>query len=212
MRITVLGAAGRTGRHLVEQALEAGHQVVAFVRDPGAMDVAHERLAVVGGDILDAERVSEAIAGADAVIGAVAATRGSPEAMLTRGMANVVAAMKEHGARRLILLTGAGVRFEDDPPSPGRGIMLGLLGLFASGELRDAQGGVEVVRASGLDWTVVRVSRLTDGPRTGNVRGGAPRTRPRQAISRADVAAFVLEQLEDDRYLRRAPMVISGSG
>ena len=85
--------------------------------------------------------------------------------------------------------------------------MLGLLGLFAPGALRDAQGAVEVVRASGLDWTVVRVPRLSDGPKTGRVRGGNTPPGPQHAVSRADAAAFALEQLTDERYVQRAPMV-----
>ncbi len=207
MRISVLGATGRTGRQVVEQALKAGHEVVAFVRNPDAMGTQHERLAVVQGDILDAERVSEAVAGTDAVISALGPTRDSPEAMLTRGVANVVAAMKEHGVRRLIVLTGAGVRLESDPSSLGNSIMLGLLGLLVPCALRDAQGAVEVIRASGLDWTVVRVPRLSDGPMTGRVRSGTLRLGPSHSISRADVVAFVLQQLDDDRYVRQAPMV-----
>ena len=207
MRISVLGASGRTGRQVVEQALEAGHEVVAFVRRPEALDALCERLTVVQGDVLDAERVSEAVAGADAVVSALGPRRDSPEAMLTRGMANVVAAMKEHGVRRLIVLTGAGVRLESDPTSPGRSIMLGLLGLLAPSALRDSQGAVEVIRASGLAWTVIRVPRLSDGRKTGRVRSGALRLGPGHAISRADVAAFVLEQLADDRFMQQAPMV-----
>jgi putative NADH-flavin reductase len=167
---------------------------------------------VVKGDILDAESVSETVRGADAVLSAVGATRSSPEAMLTRGMANVVAAMREHRVRRLIVLTGAGVRFESDPYSLGRSIMLGLLGLLAPGALRDAQGGVEVIRASGLDWTVVRAPKLSDSPATGRVRVGTLRLGPRQSISRADVAAFMLAQLDDDRYVHQAPMATSAGG
>jgi putative NADH-flavin reductase len=207
VRISVLGATGRTGRQIVEQALQAGHEVVAFARKPEALEMDHERLTVVQGDILDAERVSEAVGGAEAVISALGAQRDSPEAMLTRGMANVVAAMKEHGVRRLIALTGAGVRLESDPASLGRTIVLALQGLFSPSPLRDAQGAVEVIRASGLDWTVVRVTRLSDRPGTGRVHGGAPRLEPIRSIPRADVARFVLEQVTDERYLVQAPMV-----
>lgn len=211
MRIVVLGATGRTGRQVVEQALQAGHEVVAYVRNPDGLAAQGEGLTVVQGDILDAVRVSEAVAGADAVISAVGSTPDSPEAMLTRGMANVVAAMKEHGVRRLIVVTRAGVRLENDPAGLGRRLMLGWLGIVAPHALRDAQGAVEVIRASGLDWTVVRAPRLSNGAGTGRVRSGALPLGPMHAVSRADLARFMLEQLGDDRYVRQAPMIAPAS-
>ena len=207
MKLTIFGATGRTGRYLVEQALAAGHEVTAFLRDPAKLAVQHERLRIAEGDIADAARVEEAVAGADAVVSALGPTKNSPPTMLTVGWQNILAAMRKHGVQRLVTLTGAGVSVPGDPPSLGRTVMLTLLKRIAPQILEDSQRSVDLIRSSDRDWTVVRAPRLKDGPRTGKYRSGTMQLGPRASISRGDVADFLLKQAGDRTYARQAPMV-----
>ena len=116
MKVAVFGASGRTGRPLVKQALAAGYEVRALAREPSKLRIEHERLVVIRGDILDPAEVEETISGTDAVLSALGQTKASPKDVQTRGTQNIVAAMHKHGARRLVSLTGAGVRDPRDEP------------------------------------------------------------------------------------------------
>lgn len=207
MRIAVFGATGRTGRHLVEGALGDGHEVAALVRDPAKLAASHEGLRVVEGDVLIPQSVEETVAGSDAVLSALGHTKMSPKDVQTRGTQNIVAAMNEHGVRRIVSLTGAGVRDPGDKPKPVDRVFSGLLKLLQRDVLEDAERHAEAIRASGLDWVIVRAPRLTDGPATGEYRVGLVGQNSGTKISRADVAGFMLRGLTDDEYLGRMPMV-----
>ena len=207
MKLAVFGASGRTGRPLVGQALAAGHEVRALVRDPSQFPMSHERITVVGGDVLDAAKVEETVAGTDAVLSALGHTKTSPKDVQTRGTQNIVAAMEEHGVRRLVSLTGAGVRDPKDEPKPVDKIITFLLERLQPDVLGDAIGHAEVIKASGLDWVIVRGPRLTEGPKKGEYRVGLIGENSGTQISRADLAEFMLRQTTDDAYLRQMPVV-----
>ena len=207
MKVTIFGATGRTGKHLVEEALRDGHEVTVLVRDPGKLAAGHEGLRIVEGDVLIPSRVEETVAGADAVLSALGHTKASPKDVQTRGTKNIVAAMKKHGARRLVSLTGAGVRDPEDRPKPVDRVFSGLLKLLQRDVLEDAERHAEVIKESGLDWVIVRAPRLTNGPATGRYRVGTVGENSGTKISRADVAGFMLRQITDGSYVGRAPMV-----
>lgn len=208
MKLTVFGASGRTGRPLVEQALEAGHEVTAFVRDPAKLGMSHEKLRTVRGDAKDdPQKVAEAVAGADAVLSVLGQAKGSPKDLQTAGTRNIVAAMQEHGVRRLVSLTGAGVADPKDEPKLIDKAFGFLLRRLQPDVLEDGGRHAEVVQASGLDWVIVRGPRLTEGEKKGEYRVGYVGKNSGVQISRADVADFMLRQTEDDTYLHQAPMV-----
>jgi nucleoside-diphosphate-sugar epimerase len=209
MRIAVFGATGRTGRPLVEQALSEGHEVVALVRDPSKLMVEHPKLTVLQGDVTDRQAVDRAVAGSDVVLSVLGPAKGAPKNVLAIAGENIVAAMKRHGVRRVVALTGAGVAAPGDPPSAGRSIMLGLLKLISPEVLKASESYVRSISESGLDSTVARVPRLRDGERTGAYRTGTLRLGPGQTAARADVADFMLKQLADDTYLHQMPMISS---
>lgn len=207
MKVAIFGATGRTGRHLVEGALREGHEVVALVRDPGKLATRREGLRVVEGNVLISSRVEETVAGVDAVLSALGHTRTSTKDVQARGTAHIVAAMKDHGVRRLVSLTGAGVRDPEDRPKLVDRAFSGALKLLQRDVLEDAERHAEVVKGSGLDWVIVRAPRLTDGPATGEFRVGSVGKNSGTKISRADVAGFMLRQLTDDTYVGKAPMI-----
>lgn len=207
MKITIFGATGRTGRPLVEQALAAGHEVTAFVRDPARLPIQHERLRTVQGDVTDPAQVSAAIAGADAVLSALGHTATSTTDVQTVATRHILAAMQQHGVQRLVSLTGAGVAdAEDTPKLWNRAIGL-VLRLSAPAVLADADEHAALIRRSDRDWVIVRAPMLTDGPHTGKYRVGVVGQGTGPRIARADVADFMLKQISDSRYLRRAPMI-----
>lgn len=127
MKNAVFGATGRTGIPLVEQALEGGHQVKAFVRTPSRMKIDHRNLELVRGDVTDADAVDRAIAGTDAVLSVIGHTKNSPDDLQTRAIHNITGSMKKRRVKRIVNLTGAGVRDPEDRPKFIDRLIVGLL-------------------------------------------------------------------------------------
>ncbi len=203
MKVLIFGATGSVGRHVVEQGLERGHEVTAFVRDPSGLDVAHERLTVFRGDVLDGASVDGAVRGQGAVLCSIGA--GRKGRVRSEGTRNIVRAMEGTGVRRLVCQTTLGIgESSGNLDFFWKHVMFGLLlrDAFADHEQQEAH-----VRGSALDWTIVRPAAFTDGGRTGAYRHGFPPSKEglRLKISRADVAGFMLDQLTDDAYLRQTP-------
>ena len=208
-KLLVLGASGGTGREVVAQALRQGREVTAFVRDSGRLPVTGERLRVVTGDVTaDHPALADAVRGQDAVISALG--RGNSlksGGLIGRSAPLVVGAMQRAGVRRLVFTSayGVGDTWRDVPAVPRL-----VMRLFMRDLASDKQAGEVAITASDLDWTLVYPVTLTNGPATGRIRAGerlAMSGFPR--ISRADVAAFLLAQLDDRSYVRKH-VLISG--
>lgn len=210
LRVLIIGATGGTGRQLVRQALEQGHQVTAFVRDPARLKMRHANLRVVMGNALDYASVELAMQGQSAVLSALGHKRFFwPTKILSRGTENVMQAMKVCRVPRFICESSLGV-----------GNAVGRLGLPATllfvplilpFYFRDRLRQEKLIEENiDIDWVIVRPPALTNGAK----RGGKYRHGfnvgnyiwPRR-ISRADVADFMLRQLNDDTYIGRAPGV-----
>jgi uncharacterized protein YbjT (DUF2867 family) len=196
MNLVVLGATGRTGRLVVEQALAAGHTVTALVRSPEKLTTSHSKLRVVTGQATDASVVSRALLGADAVIN----TLGGSGSVIADSTRAIVAAAHETGVSRVIVLS----TFAAERDRLGAGTRL-LTGIGMGAMLKDKSAGEEMLRRSDLEWTIAYASMLSDGPVNGSVAvlpEGAKR-RLSEKISRADVAAWMLEAATSGRYSRR---------
>lgn len=207
MKITVFGASGRTGKLLVEQALAAGHEVTAFVRDPAKLGLQHERLRIVQGNLDESAKVEQAIAGQDVVFSALGPVRGGRKDLMELAAKQILPAMKKQGVRRLVTLTGAGVAQPGDQAKAFNRFMSFLLGVMARDVLEDSTRHAEMVRGSGLDWTIVRVPVLADGPAQGQYRVGMVGVNSGARINRADVAAFMLKAATDPSLIGKAPVV-----
>jgi putative NADH-flavin reductase len=201
MRLLIFGATGGTGRELVRQAVERGHSVTAFVRDPASLN---GDVRTVAGDVLDAAAVERAVAGHDAVVSVLGMPATKAGTVRSEGTRNIVRAMQRGGPARLVSMSTIGIGdTREQLPRRYRYLIVPLLlrATFAEHELQEA-----AVRDSGLEWTVVRAGALTDGERTGRYRHGFP---PGDSIefevSRADVADFILRELAESAYLRRVP-------
>ena len=193
MKIVVFGASSRTGRLIVEGALTRGHHVTAFVRAPDELGALRDRVQIVRGDVLDGGAVSDAVDGQEATL--VALGDGGAQ-VAAGGTLNVVRSMQRYGVRRLVVLSSASVAPPDEPGHPGLLSRLRDPGSRnrAFAELRRMEISV---RQSELDWTLVRAAHLVDGQATGEYRAEPGYSPPGgKRISRADVAAFMLDELE----------------
>ena len=208
MKIAIFGATGKVGRHLVDQALERGDEVTVLARDASKLTTQrHERLKVVQGDVLDPEDVEQAVVGTRAVLSAIGHTKTSQKDVLSEGIKNIVAAMNEHGVRRLVSLTGAGVRDpKDDPKLVDRAIGA-LLKLLQRDLLKDSIRQARLIKESDLEWVIVRAPVLVEGEKKGEYRIGYVGIESGTRLSRADLADFMLKQTTDDTYLHRAPVI-----
>ncbi|MBD2755548.1 NAD(P)-dependent oxidoreductase [Spirosoma validum] len=204
MQILVVGATGGTGQQAVEQALQRGHYVTAFVRDPAKLTIQHPNLTVEIGDVLKPETILPAVRRQDAVFCALGSKPGQKDEAVARGTINLMDAMKLSGVRRLLVVSSLGVGTSyEEAPLPSKLIIKTLL----SGAIDEKEKQEQAVRESNLDWIIARPTRLTDGPATGKYRLGEHlpfSTFSMPSISRADVAAFLLDQLESDTYLHKS--------
>ncbi len=202
MRVALFGATGGTGMQVLERALTAGHRVKALARDPAKLS-AREGLTVVQGDVLDQSAADACVEGADAVI-CVLGTKPGNEPIEARGTERILAAMAKHGVRRLIAVSSMGVGDSIDQINLAFRIIMNLT-LKRIMQAKEEQE--RLIMASDTDWTIVRPGGLTDGPHTGAYKAGTDKSIRAQRVSRADVADFVLKQLNDDRYVRQTPAV-----
>lgn len=204
MKLALFGATGGVGRQILQQALQAGHSVRALARDPSRLSVQHNELTTVSGDVLDAGRVAQTLAGVDAAIISLGNTANNPDWIVSDGTRVIVDAMKQAGVRRLLVITSLGVGDSKDQV-PFAFKMLARTVIRKPMEDKERQE--QIVRASGLDWTIIRPGGLTNGPPTGAYRAGLDPTISAGQVARADVAEFTLKQLDDLSYLHKAPAI-----
>jgi len=205
MKLLVLGATGGTGRHLVSQALAAGHEVTAYVRNPTNLERA-PGLRIAAGDAADAAALERALEGRDAVASTIGVRNSFRSGQLfSRSMRALAPAMARRGVRRLVLMSsfGVGESLRDAPTLLRLHYRVFLHGIFA-----DKKAAEDYLRTTELDWTFVYPVILTDGPRTGRYRAGerlALEGWPK--ISRADVADFILGELRSPAYVRKTAVL-----
>ena len=213
MKLTVFGASGATGSQVVRQGLDVGHEIVAVVRDPSRLPVAHPNLTVLTADVTHPAAIADAVAGRDAVISALGQTRRRQErkaaprpTLLADAARSITEAMRTAGSRRFVIVSASGP-FADEGDGPAvRYVAKPLLGRTVFRVVwSDLVAMEEVVRASGLDWTLLRPPRLTDKPPTGRYRTRQDlNVRRGTQVSRADVAHLALAVADDPATYRTA--------
>lgn len=204
MHIAVFGATGGTGREIVRQAIEAGHEITALVRDTGKIKHKDDRLYIVIGDVLDIKKVEETIAATDAVICTLGNTSNNPDDVVSQGTQNIVQAMQKQGLSRLVVVSSMGVGDSIEQVSLSFKMLTKTVLRKA---IEDKERQEAIVEESNLDWVIVRPSGLSNGPQTSSYQAGADPTIEANQISRADVAEFVLQQLTDDTFLQQKPAI-----
>ncbi len=239
MKLTILGATGGTGTCLVGQALAAGHEVTAVVRDPGRLALpdgpavpgdltpsgrrdltspgrpdltspgrpavpAGQRLRIVTADIMDPAAIIPAVTGADAVLSAVGPHGTGPTTVSQDSCRSIIQAMRKTGARRLLVVTGSIVADEGESPYLRYLVKPLVRGTFLRHVCADMRHAEDEIRASNLDWTIVRPPSLTGQIARGTYRTAIDRNLPHGfTISRADVAACMLMLIRDPATVHR---------
>ena len=205
MKLSIFGATGKTGQHLVRKALERGHEVIALVRTPSKMSIQHQDLTLVQGDVRSAEVVSFVIKEADGVINAIGPTPNSPGDLMEKAAENIVSGMQKHAVERLIWSTGAGVEAPQDEPTFMHKAIGFLLKLVSKDVLENSLRGAEIIRNSDLKWTIARAPMLTDEPGNGNYYVGYVSSEMGRALSRENFADFMLDLFEGDDWIGEMP-------
>ncbi len=207
MKVIVFGATGGIGHHVVEQALAAGHEVTAIARRPAAITIQHRCLHVVQGDVLDAETLIAPMRGQEAVVSSIGAPDRKPTVVYSQGAANIMKAMIANDVRRLQCISATGLE-----PGPWWQRMFArpILWYFLKESYTDLARMEAVVRASKLDWTIVRPPKLTDDAHTGHYFWAAnEHLKHCFSISRADLADYMVSQINNPATFRAVVEVAS---
>lgn len=221
MKVLILGATGPCGQLLVQEALAAGHSVVLLVRSPQKLSESiksNPSVTIVEGQLTDAELINKSVADVHAVLSAlgppVTVTSGltyPSDKPLAQAYALIIDAMKKHGVKRLILLGTSSIKDEHDKFSVTFATLVTGVNLFAHGAYKDVVAIGELVRreGDGLEWTIARVPLLTSNLDKAVVAGYVGDGHVKPKLSRAAFAAFVLQELEEGQWIRKAPLVSS---
>lgn len=204
MKLIIFGSTGTVGQQIVLQALSLGQEVTAFTRSKSKLQgIEHENLTIYEGDVMDLASVEKAIKGQEVVFIALGAGRKGQ--VRAQGTLNIIKAMKKTGVKRLICQTTLGI-------GDSRGNLnffwkYIMFGWFLKEAYKDHELQEKYILESDLDWTIVRPAAFTDGKATGNFSHGfsAHENSLTLKISRADVAMFMLTQLNTNEYLRKTP-------
>jgi putative NADH-flavin reductase len=205
MKVVIFGANGKTGVHLVKQALEMNYKVVAYVRNARSMLLDHPNLKVVVGNLNEKLNLTDAITGADACISALGGgslTHHSPE--IVEGVSNIVDVMEQEVVPRFIYLSSLGAgESRLMMPLPLRFL---LVNFILRVPLADHNVNEQRIANSKLKWTVIRPGGLTDGLLTEELKHGSEiiKVKGSASISRANVSAFMLKQLSDETYVKKS--------
>jgi putative NADH-flavin reductase len=207
MRLALFGGSGRIGTHVLAWSLRSGHDVTALVRDPASLTAQGEPargLTLVTGDATDPAAAAAVVDGSDAVISALGPRGTRTPGLLGSAARNIVTAMEKTGTRRVICVSAAGAYIGGDPDM--NVLIKMILPRILASQFADVRQMEAAITASGLDWTLVRASRLVNAGETGQYRvrpdytpaGGGK-------ISRADVAHFIEATLVDGGWIHGRP-------
>lgn len=204
MILAVVGANGRSGRVFVEAALARGHQVRAGVYGVHSFQ-ARDGLDVMACDATNPADVAQLIRHTDAVVSLIGHVRHSPADVQTRAITTILEAMRQTGLTRLVSLTGTGVRFPGDKITLLDAVLNSAVRLIDPDRIRDGIEHAAVLQRSQVNWTLVRVLKLTDGAAQAyGLHSDGP---ARLMTSRATVAAAICEVLENNSFCREAPII-----
>jgi putative NADH-flavin reductase len=213
MHLVIFGASGRTGNHLVRQAIGMGHDVTAFVRRPNKLPFSHERLRVIVGDARDRFNVDRAVHHADAVITTIAPVFEEPENTLATIAQTIIHSMHKHHVTRLVALSDSYVVMHPHfKASIEQRIGQRIAQLFTTPAsargLRIAQQyTIAITEHQSIDWSIVRTHQLVEGDFTGQYEVDTQNRRLNVSIKRANVADFMLRIAINGSYIGEMPIV-----
>ena len=209
MKLIIIGGTGSTGKQLIKQSLDQGHLVTAIVRNPKKVKNTHQNLKVVQGNVLDLASFEHAFQGQDAVISALGHKRFFIKtSILSEGTKNIISAMEKHHINRFICVTSLGIN--DSRFKLGLYYTLFVIPIILLFYFLDKEKQERIIMKSDLDWTIVRPGQLTNGKKRGVYKHGEGLGSYilTKMISGADVAHFILYELEANNYSKQTPVVI----
>lgn len=207
-KIALFGASGRSGKAFLNQALDKGYKIKALVRNPSGLEIENSNLEIIKGDVLELNWVKKTIEDTDIVISLFGHVKNSPKNIQSAGTKNIIKSMEELGVKEIISLSGGALPYpEKDQPKFIDYLIRGIMGLLAKDIVVDAKNHAELLKASKLDWTIVRAPRLTLNPRKGTYRIGWVGVNSGTELSREDLADFILNQIEKTNYKFQMPFV-----
>jgi putative NADH-flavin reductase len=207
MNIFIAGANGGIGRRAVEQALQAGHRVTALVRDPAKLPLVHPNLTIVKGDIMQPETFAHQMEGQQVVLSALGVSGGllsdKPTTLYSQGNANLLKAMEQYSVKRFVCISASALDISPVIPWYFRLAAKYIVQKLLKHMYADLRQMESIVKASKVDWTIIRPPQLTDGPLTGNYRMAVNQfLKNCLKISRADVAHWMLNNLYNETSYR----------
>lgn len=209
MNITVFGGTGVTGLLLIKKALESGYTVTAYVRTPSKISIQHSKLKIVEGELTELDKLEEVINNADVVISTLGPTRETKDLALADGVKNITEAMKNKGVKRLIAITTTSFKDGNDKFQLGFSLGVSMVKLFFRHSYDNVVLIGKHISESNLDWTLVRIPTLSNKPASGKINAGytGDGTIKVLWLTRADLADFLLQQMDDKKWLRKAPAI-----
>lgn len=207
MRLVILGAGGRTGNHLVRQAIAMGHDVTAFVRKPSKLPLSHERLRVVIGDVRDQYSVERAFLHAEAVIDTIMPAVDEPKLTQADFIATVIHSMQKHGVARLVGFCDTHIHLPNKASVITQRLSELLLPPNHTRLARAAQQYADCIMQSQLDWSIVRTHKLTDDAFSGHYSIDTNNRNLAAKVSRANAADFMLRIAVNGSHLKELPII-----
>ena len=205
MKVAVIAANGRTGREFVMQALASGYSVRAGIYNKNSLAIKHENLKILKCDATNKQDLEALIDGQDSVTCFIGHVQGSSANVQTDSIKLVSQVMKDKKVSRLISLTGTGVRFPNDKITLIDRILNLAISIIDPARVKDGINHVEVLKNSSLDWTVIRVLKLQGSKsKPYTLREHGP---TKMFVSRHDVAKAALEVIENNSFIKKAPII-----
>lgn len=209
MKVTVFGGTGTAGLLTIDQVLKKGYHVTAYARTPSKVTFKHPNLTVVKGELTEFDKISEVIKGADAVISVLGPTGVSKDTVIANGMKNIIKAMQENNVQRLVAAVSSSYRDPKDKFQFWIDFGVWVLRTIAKPILIDIETTGKVVAECNLDWTMIRLPKLSNQRPKGKFNVGYTGNGKVKNffLSRTDLASFLAQQLNDLTYWRQAPVV-----
>ncbi|MGX1320589.1 putative NADH-flavin reductase [Bradyrhizobium sp. USDA 377] len=208
MKIALFGSTGPTGKHIIEEGLRQGYTLSVYTRDTAKLSAFAGKIEIVAGDLKNLEAIKNCIAGSDVVISALGPNGiKTPEKRpIMHGLRNIMSVMDELKVRRLIQISTASYRDPKDGFDLKSKALATLFSVIAHGAYDDIKATGELIAGSRLDWTLVRIPFLKDGPARGDIDvGWYGKTRLGMKLSRGNLAKFLIDQVSDRLFVRAAP-------
>ncbi|MBP2238862.1 putative NADH-flavin reductase [Sinorhizobium kostiense] len=214
MKIALFGSTGPTGKYIIEEGLRRGYELSAYTRDAAKLSDYASKIEIITGDLKDREAIRRTITGSDAVISALGpngAKTQEPRPVMN-GLRNVISVMDELNIRRIIQVSTASYRDPEDSFDLKSKAFATLFKVIAHSSYDDIKATGELISASDLDWTLVRIPFLKDGHAgAGTDAGWYGKTRLGMKLSRGNLAKFLFDQVSTGEFVRAAPGIADHS-